>query len=180
MCTVLRSYTYCVSFPNHSYTYCVSFPNIPTRTVSHSQTFLHVLCLIPKPFLHVLCLIPKHSCMYTFSVYLHQLITWGGEGPILVHTYVYTDAESYVQTTGVHVGRVVCVSVCHPLQVVFQGEEGTKSYPLRNRSLRLPSTRRDWYSDLEESSPANQKRGTGKGGRELWGRGGTWQGEGCI
>jgi len=68
---IILIHVYCASFlhllcliPKHScmYTYCVSFPNISacTRTVSHSQAFLHV---------HVLCLIPKHSCMYTFSVY---------------------------------------------------------------------------------------------------------------
>ena len=69
---------------------------------------IHVYCAL---FLHVLCLIPKHSCMYTFSVYLHQLITWGGEGQNLVHTYVYTDAESYRLQAYMWEGLCVCLRV---------------------------------------------------------------------
>lgn len=81
---------------------------VPTRTVSHSQTFLHVhiqsvLCFIPTR-------IVSHSQTFTFSVYLHQLIMWGGGGPNLVHTYVYTEAESY--RLQAYMWEGLCVSLC--------------------------------------------------------------------
>ena len=52
--------------------------------------------------------------------------------------------------------------------MVFQGEEGNKTYPLRNKG------QRDWYSEIEkeESSRRLQNRGRPGEGRELGGRGG--------
>ena len=58
--------------------------------------------------------------------------------------------------------------------MVFQGEEGKKTYPLRNKG------QRDWYSEImsEESSRIPQNKGRpgegkelGEGGKEGWGGG---------
>ena len=60
--------------------------------------------------------------------------------------------------------------------MVFQGEEGNKTYPLRNKG------QRDWYSEIEkeESSRRSQNRGRPGEGREVGGRGSREENRGHL
>ena len=108
------------------------------------------------------------SCKITddyivFNAVNHKFTKCAHYSWVFLITYMYIPFDFCCQAS--HVAHklqawALC-STCHVIQVVFQGEEMKKVYPLRNKTLSLPSGRRDWYTEL---SPPSQRRGTGEGG----------------